>query len=166
MLEAVDRRVEGRVAQAVVGRDVEHPGAAVDEVGDQRRGLGVRVADRREVAGVDRLDVGRLQAPLHPVLGGDLDEPPAGVAAGGDRAELEGRVAVDQLGELRAGEAGRPEDVDTVVMPAAARPAASSASRTRATAASISSSVSVRPGSASSSRRARLTRPSPTCSPA
>ena len=164
MLEAVDRRVEGGVAQAVVGRDVEHAGAAVDEVGHQRRGLSVRVADRGQVAGVDRLDVGGLQAPLNPVLGGDVHEPPAGVAAGGDRAQLEGRVAVDEVGELGPGEAGRPEDVD----PGHARsrpPSASSASRTRPTAASISSSVSVRPGSASSIRRARLTAPSPTCSP-
>ena len=155
--------------QPVVGRDVEHPRAAIDELGHQGGGLGVRIGDRGEVAGGDDADVRRLEPALHAVLGRDVHEPLAGVAARGDRAELEAGVAVDEGGELGAGEAGRAEDVNGghgPPQPRSRAPRSARASRTRATAASISSSVSVRPGSASDRRSARLTWPSSTCSPA
>ena len=72
----------------------------------------MRVADGHQVAGVDGLDVRGLQPPLHAVLGRHLHQPPAGVAARGDRAELQRGVAVNERRELGAGEAGRAEDVD------------------------------------------------------
>ena len=91
MLEAVHGPVQAGIAQPVVGRHVHDPGVAVDQVGDQRRRLGVRVADGRQVPGVHGLDVGGLQPPLHTVLRRHLDQSPAGVAAGGDHPELERR---------------------------------------------------------------------------
>ncbi len=111
----------------MVGRHVHDPGSAVDEVGDERRRLGVRVADGRQVPGVHRLDVGELQPPLHTVLRRHLDQPPAGVAASRDHPELERGVAVEQGGQLGAREPRGAEHVD----PGHVRsrpPAASSAS--------------------------------------
>ena len=84
------------VAQAKVGGEVDHPYATAEKLGDERRRGGVRVGDDRRVYLRVALEIELLHDHVHPMLGVDVAMPAPGLAARGDRGELELRVAVDQ----------------------------------------------------------------------
>ena len=109
---AVPALVGGQVAQAEVGGEVDDEDAEAAQRGDGRRGGAVRVGDDRRVDVLERVEVELGQLDRHAVARVELFEPLAGVAARGGGDQLQLRVAPDELGGERAGEAGGAGDED------------------------------------------------------
>ena len=110
---AVPPLVHRRVAQAEVGAQVDDAHAPLAQRADQRRGGAVGVGDDRGVDVGVAVEVELLELERHPVVRVEIVEPPADVAARGDRLQLERRVAVEQPRGQRAREPGAP-NTDTL----------------------------------------------------
>jgi hypothetical protein len=107
---AVPLLVGGQLAQPEVGREVDDADPALEQLGNDRRGGAVRVGDDGRVD----VELGRrgLEHERHARARVDGVEARPGVAARGDVAQLELRVAVQQRGRDRARVARRAEDRD------------------------------------------------------
>src|SRR6476469_730852 len=103
---AVPALVGRQVAQAEVGGEVDDERAEAAQRRDRRRRGAVRVGDDRRVDLLDLVEVELAQLERHPVARVEAVEPLAGVAARGDRDQLQLRVAPDDLRRQGAGEAG------------------------------------------------------------
>ncbi len=109
---AVPLLVRRQVAQAEVGRQVDHAHAPLAQAGDGRRGRVVRVGDDRGVDVAVAVEVELLHHERDAMARIEVVEPAADVRARGDRAQLEVRVALQQRRGERAGIARRAEDGD------------------------------------------------------
>ena len=149
----------------MVGRDVHHAHATVDQRGDERCGLRMRVGDCGKITRSHGLRFVDRQLARHPILRRDIDQPASGIRPRGDLPEFEMRMRFDQRCELRARETGGADHMDSDHPRNSASKLPWSALTTATTGASISSSVNVRPGSAIVRRSAKLTFPAGTGSP-
>ena len=116
------RRLVGMAVPLGIGRQVGEPevGRQVDDLELARQGRDHRLrraVRQRAKYQVDRVPVGRLD--LHQIgqpdraeMREDLGERPAGLAIGGEQADLRGRMAGEQAHQLGAGVAAGPQDAD------------------------------------------------------
>ncbi len=173
---AVPALIGGQVAQPEVGGEVDDEGAQPAQGGDRRGRGAVRVGDDRRVDPLDPVEVELGQLQRHPVARVEPVEPLAGVAARGDRDQLQPRVAPDDLRRQRAGEPGGAGNQDPrggVAFERLGRVVSHAATPRSSPAQPRSPSAGRRPPPRSGSGRARGTRaagrgscwPSPSCSP-
>ncbi len=94
---AVPLGVHGRVAQAEVRAQVDHPDAALVQVGHELGRRAVRVGDDRRLQPLGlAVQVERLEHQRHAVVGIELVQAAAGVGASGNRPQLELRMPKQQ----------------------------------------------------------------------
>ena len=184
---AVPALVGRPVAQAKVGGQVDDAHAALEQRGDDGRGRAVRVGDDRRVDVAVDVEVELLEDGVDAMVGIELAQRPADVAAARDGGQREARVAVDEPRRDRARIARAARDEDARVshatrLPEPLRPPAakavraaqprSSPPRSLASRATIfsrtgatSASVSVRSFARNVSAIASDVRPAAICSP-